>query len=132
MTLLRRTLKVQAALWAVFGLACLVAPASVAQTLSGLSAGGVDATIRVLGVAALALAMLMALVAQHPGETWWWAWSFVVLEAGVATVCILHAVIGVSGDVSPVPWWILGLASAGFAVADLVALAKAEQTDPFV
>lgn len=130
MTLLRRTLKVQAALWAALGLACLVAPSWVRALLSGEGAGGDDAIVRVLGVAALVLAMMMVLVAQHPGETWWWAWAFVLLEAGVATICILRALAGPDGAPT-LPWWIAGVASAAFAVVDLVALARAEQTKPF-
>lgn len=131
MTLLRKTLKAQAALWAVFGLVCLVAPASVGHLLIDQTNGGTDAIIRVLGVAGLTLAMTMILVAQHPGEAWWWAWAFALLEAGVATVCILHAVLGVPDGLAAWPWWVLGLASSAFAALDLVALARAEQSKPF-
>lgn len=131
MTLLRRTLKVQAALWAAFGLACLIAPGSVHEMLTGIgSSSGDDAIVRVLGLAGVILAMTMVLVAQHPSETWWWAWAFVLLEAGVATVSILQAVTG--QEYTPTtPWWILGAVSTAFAILDLVALARSEQAKPF-
>lgn len=131
MTLLQRVLKVQAALWALFGILGLAIPAALTDRLFGADAG-VDALTRLLGVAALVLAMLMVLVSQHAIETWWWAWAFALLEAGVATVCILHAAVGTSESVSAMPWWTLGVVSLVFGGLDLVALARAEQTKPFV
>jgi hypothetical protein len=132
MTLLRRVLKIQAALWAVVGLLCLVAPGSVVDRLSeGVgSSAGTDALVRVLGVAAMVLAMLMVLVAQR-ADTWWWAWAFAVLETGVATVAVLQAALGVPEGEPTAAWWLLGTASATFAVLDLVALARAGQERPF-
>ena len=131
MTLLRRVLKVQAALWALVGFVCVVLPASAAGRLGDPGSGaGTDAIVRVLGVAAIVLAMLMVLVAQRT-DTWWWAWSFALLEAGVATVAILHALIGVPEGAPEAIWWLLGGTSAAFAVLDLVGLARAEQTKPF-
>ncbi len=53
-----------------------------------------DAWIRALGVIAVVLALLMVLVAQRLEDVWWWAWAFVVLEAGTATVFVLHALFG--------------------------------------
>ena len=131
MTLLRRVLKVQAGLWALAGLACLVAPGSIVLRLGdGGSSAGTDALVRVLGMASIALAMLMVLVAQR-ADTWWWAWAFALLEAGVATIVILHALIGVPEGAPVAIWWLLGGTSAVFAVLDLVGLARAEQTKPF-
>jgi hypothetical protein len=132
MTLLRRVLKVQAALWAVLGIVCVAAPASVVDRLGdGGSSAGTDAIVRLLGVAAVVLAMLMVLVAQR-ADTWWWAWSFALLETAVATVAVLHALLGVP-DGGPVAiWWVIGISSAVFAVLDLVALSRTGQERPFV
>src|SRR5262245_28433783 len=130
MTLLRRVLKVQAAVWALVGLTLLVAP-GVALDAAGMARGSsADATLRVLGVASIVLAMLMVLVAQRP-DTWWWAWAFALLETGVATVAVLHASFGVPDGGSSGVWWLLGIASAVFAVLDLVALARTGQERPF-
>ena len=128
MTLLRRVLKTQSAVWAIVGLACLAAPGAVAGAL-GVDATD-DAVLRLLGVAAVVLAMAMVLVSQHLQETWWWAWAFTLLEAGVATVCVLRAVAGPDGGPTA-PWWIAGVASITFGGLDLIGLARAEQTKPF-
>jgi hypothetical protein len=131
MTLLRRVLKVQAALWALVGLVCVILPASAAARLGDPGSGaGTDAIVRVLGVAAIVLAMLMVLVAQRT-DTWWWAWSFALLEAGLATVAVLHALVGVPEGAPVAIWWLLGATSAVFAVLDLIGLARAEQAKPF-
>ena len=79
---------------------------------------------------ALILAMLMVLVAQHTGEAWWWAWAFALLEAGVATVCVLHAIAD-SGSGRPlVGWWIAGVVSVVIGALDLLGLVRAEQAKP--
>lgn len=131
MTFLQRVLKIQAALWALFGLVLVLNPGIVVEAIFGLPAAADATLLRVLGVAALVLAMLMVLVSQHAGETWWWAWAFALLEAGVATICLLHAVLG-AGEAEPsLPWLIAGIVSIVFGGLDLVGLARAEQAKPF-
>lgn len=132
MTFLQRVLKVQAALWALFGLVLVGRPGAVAE---GLLRGDppTDATLlRVLGVTALVLALLMVLVSQHAAETWWWAWAFALLEAGTATICILHAVLAMGEGRPTWPWWVVGLASILLGALDLVGLVRAEQAKPIV
>ena len=128
MTLLRRVLKTQSAVWAIVGLACLAAPGAVAGAL-GVDATD-DAVLRLLGIAAVVLAMAMVLVSQHLPETWWWAWAFALLEAGVATVCVLRALTAAPGTPTAA-WWIAGVASIAFGALDLLGLARAEQAKPF-
>jgi hypothetical protein len=131
MAFLQRVLKIQAAVWALAGGAFLALSDTVLGFLDVGISPNVVALARVLGVAAIVLAMLMVLVAQHAGEAWWWAWAFAVLEAGVATICVLHALLGVPDFTSPLPWWLAGLASILFGAADLIGLARAEQERPF-
>ncbi|MGZ5302364.1 MAG: hypothetical protein ACXWEJ_11170, partial [Actinomycetota bacterium] len=94
MTFLRRVLSAQAALWAVFGFIVGIAPGWLLETVAGQPALTDDAWFRALGVIAVVLALLMVLVAQRLEDVWWWAWAFVVLEAGTATVFVLHALFG--------------------------------------
>jgi hypothetical protein len=57
-----------------------------------------------LGVGAFALAMLMAMVANHVEENWWWSWAFVVGSGGIALVSFARAVSD-PADSSSVAWW---------------------------
>jgi hypothetical protein len=131
MTFLRRVLKVQAALWALVGVAFVVAPTVFLDHVVDL--GGDDRAtvlVRLLGVTAVILAMLMVLVSQHVGETWYWAWAFALLEAGVATVSVLHALFGVPDGSGTWQWWLAGVVSIAFCVLDLFGLVRAEQAKP--
>jgi hypothetical protein len=130
MTFLRRVLKVQAALWALTGLVVLAVPNTVLDAFGvPVTSGGV-ALLRVLGVAAIVLALLMVLVGQHASEAWWWTWAFAVLEAGVATVFVLQALLGDDGHAWP--WLALGVGSIVFGILDLVGLVRGEQEKPVV
>jgi hypothetical protein len=131
MEFLQRVLKLQAALWALTGLALLIVPGTVlSDVLTIGQTPGVVAFARLLGVTAIALALAMVLVAQHANEAWWWAWCFAILEAGVATVCVLHALWGVPEGYRAWPWWLAGVVSIVFGGLDLVGLARAEQAKP--
>lgn len=125
MTFLRRVLKVQAAVWAVVGVLLATVPVFVVDGLLGQPVPADQAWLRLSGVMAAVLAMLMVLVAQRVAEVWWWAWAFALLEAGNATVFWLHAVFGVPSGAAVWPWWIGGAASAAFGALDLVGLALA-------
>lgn len=131
MTFLRRVLKVQAALWALHGVALALAPAQLLR-LFDQPIPQEGAWLRIAGVMALVLAMLMVLVSQNLTQTWWWAWAFAVLEAGVATVSILNAVFGVPADAAAWPWWFSGIASMVFGTLDLIGIARAGQEKPIV
>ena len=77
-----------------------------------------DAWLRALGVIAVVLALLMMLVAQRLEDVWWWAWAFVVLEAGTATVFMLHALFGLPDGASTWSWWLLAIVNGAFAALD--------------
>jgi hypothetical protein len=131
MTFLRRVLKVQAALWALFGVALAVAPGLVLRLLDQPPvADGV--WLRMAGVMAVVLAMLMVLVSEHLKETWWWAWAFALLEAGTATVFVLNALVGLPEGAAAWPWWVFGVVHLAFAAALLWGLARSGQENPFV
>ena len=109
MTFLRRVLSAQAALWAVFGFVVGVAPGWLLQTVARQPALTDDAWLRALGVIAVVLALLMMLVSQRLEDVWWWAWAFVVLEAGTATVFMLHALFGLPEGASDVVLVVAGV-----------------------
>lgn len=132
MKLLSRTLKAQGGLWALLGLVLLVKPGLVVEQVLGLPPAPETALLRVLGVASVVLAMLMVLVAQHVDETWWWAWAFALLEAGVASVCLLHVLLGAGESAPSLPWWVAGLVSVMFGALDLAGMGRAGQEKPIV
>jgi hypothetical protein len=131
MTFLRRVLSAQAALWAVFGFVVGVAPGWLLHTVGRQPALTDDAWLRALGVMAVVLALLMMLVSQRLEDVWWWAWAFVVLEAGTATVFMLHALFGLPDGASTWSWWLLAIVNGAFAVLDMVGLGLAAQDKPF-
>jgi peptidoglycan/LPS O-acetylase OafA/YrhL len=128
MTFLRRVLMLQAALWAVVGLVLLALPGSLVETFTERSAAGDRTWLRLAGVMALVLAMLMVLISRRLLDVWWWTWAFAILEAGVATVSVLTAVVG---DPPAWPWWVLGTVSALFLLLDLIGIARSEREKPF-
>jgi hypothetical protein len=117
-------LRWQAVLWAAFGLVLIVAPGWLVEVVFDQPVLGEDAWLRVAGVLAIVLAGQMVLVGHRIEELWWWTWLFVLLELGTAIVFVLNAVTGIA-DGSPVwPWWVLGGLNMGFALLEVVGLAK--------
>ena len=80
---------------------------------------------------AVVLALLMVLVSQRLEDVWWWAWAFVVLEAGTATVFMLHALFGLPEGAPTWSWWLLAVVNGAFAALDLIGLGLAAQEKPF-
>ena len=132
MKLLRRLLEVLAALWGLTGALLLLAPRWTTETLLHQVPVGDATWLRLAGVMSLVLALLIVLVQQHLSEVWWWAWAFAVLEAGVATVCVLHALFGVPAGAEAWAWWLLGAVSGALAAGLLLGLGYAGQEKPFV
>jgi hypothetical protein len=129
-TFLRRILYVQAALWAIFGVALAVAPGWLVVTVGGQPASD-HAWLRALGVMAIVFALLMVLVAQRLEDVWWWSWAFVVLEAGTATVFALHALFGLPPGADAWWWWLLAAVNGMIGALELVGLGLAAQEKPF-
>jgi hypothetical protein len=123
--LLRAVLRWQAAASAIFGLALVFVPAAVVEGAMGQPPLQEDAWVRLLGVAAVALAAQMVLVQRRVEDLWWWTWSFVALEVGVGVVFLLNALVGVPDGAPSWPWWAGGGISVAWAGLDVAGLAKA-------
>jgi len=130
--LLRRVLVIQAAVWAVCGIAIAVAPRFVVVTLFDLPAHPDQGYIRVAGICSFVLALLMVLVARRLADIWWFTWAFVVAAAGTAIVATLNAIFGLPEGASPLLWWLFAGASAAFTVGLLAGLAKTGTERPVV
>jgi hypothetical protein len=131
MSLLRRLLKAQAALWFVTGAVACVGPGWLVERVLGQPPLQEDAWLRIAGVMAVVLAMFMVLVSQRLEDVWWWAWTVVLLEAGTATVALLNALVSLPPGAAAWPWWLLFVLNAGFAAGGLVALARGAREKPF-
>jgi hypothetical protein len=130
--LLRRLLKVQAALWLLWSVAVLVAPAWVAEGLMGQSPLPQYVWLREIGIMGLVLAMLMVLVSQRIEELWWWSWAFAILEVGTTTLLVLTALLGLPAGAAAWPWWVLAALNAVIGAGLLIGMSDAGQEKPFV
>jgi len=130
--LLRWLLKVQAILWAAWGLVALVTPRWLVETAMGQPSLGDAVWLRSIGVLSLTLALLMVLVSQKLDDVWWWSWAFAVADIGLGTVCVLHVLFGLPDGVAAWPWWMLGVLNAALGAGLLVGMAEAGQEKPFV
>ncbi len=128
MAFLRRVLTLQATLWGVAGAVLLALPGAVVEQVLDRDPGPERTWLRLAGVMAIVLAMLMVLISRRLLEVWWWAWAFAILEAGVATIAVLAAV---GGDPPAWPWWTLGGLSILFLLLDLFGIARSEREKPF-
>lgn len=81
--------------------------------------------VRILGVASIAMAMLMVLVAHRVEEVWWWSWAFAVLEIGRAVVATVNAVFGLPQGGGALLWWLIAGVSLVFTAGLLWGLARA-------
>ena len=132
MKLLRRVLYWQAALWAATAAALVAVPGWLVERVLDQPPLGEDAWLRITGVTAFALALLMVLVANRLEDVWWWAWAFVILEAGTAAVFVLNALAGLAEGVAAWPWWVLGALNALVGAVELAALARTGVEKPVV
>jgi hypothetical protein len=123
--LLRNVLRWQAAASAILGLALATVPRAVVEGAMGQPPLQEDAWVRLLGVAAVALAAQMVLVQRRLEDLWWWTWSFVTLEIGVGIVFLLNALFGVPEGAPAWPWWAGAGISLLWAGLDVAGLAKA-------
>lgn len=131
MTLLRRTLKAQAALWLLWSLAVGLVPRFVLEDVFGQPILADYAWVRASAVMGIVLALLMVLVAQRIEELWWWSWAFAVLEVGTATVFAVNALFGVPDGAPAWPWWTLAAINAAIGATLLAGMGLAGQEKPF-
>ncbi len=109
MRLLRRVLYWEAAVWTLAGVALAALPGFVLVGVFDQVRLAENAWVRIVGVQAVTLALLMVLVAQRIERLWWWSWAFVLGTAGIATVAVLNVTLGLPAGSSAGLWW--GLAS---------------------
>jgi hypothetical protein len=114
----------QAVVWAACGIAIAVAPRFVLVTLFDLPPLPDQGYVRIAGVFAFSLSLLMVLVARRLETLWWFAWAFVLATAGSAIVAALNALFGLPDGVSPLLWWVFAAVSTAFTVGLLAGLAK--------
>ena len=114
----------EAAIWAACGVAIAVAPRFVLVTMFDLPELPDDGYVRIAGVFAFSLSLLMVLVARRLETLWWFTWAFVLATAGSAIVAALDALFGLPDEASPLLWWVFAATSAAFTVGLLAGLAK--------
>jgi hypothetical protein len=114
----------QALVWAACGIAIAVAPRFVLVTVFDLPPLPDQGYVRIAGVFAFSLSLLMVLVARRLETLWWFAWAFVLATAGSAIVAALNALFGLPDGVSPLLWWVFATVSTAFTVGLLAGLAK--------
>jgi hypothetical protein len=114
----------QALVWAACGIAITVVPRFVLVTMFDLPELPDQGYVRIAGLFAFSLSMLMVLVARRLETLWWFAWAFVVATAGSAIVAALNALIGLPDGASPLLWWVFAGVSTAFTFGLLAGLAK--------
>ena len=114
----------QALVWAACGIAIAVAPRLVLVTMFDLPPLPDQGYVRIAGVFAFSLSLLMVLVARRLETLWWFAWAFVLATGGSAIVAALNALFGLPEGASPLLWWLFATVSAAFTVGLLAGLAK--------
>jgi ABC-type Fe3+-siderophore transport system permease subunit len=129
MNALRRALYVQAAVWAASGVALSIAPGSVLVTLFDQPKTD-PAWLRIVGIQAFALAMLMVLVAHRIEDLWWWSWAFALATVGVAAVVVLNASFGLSPGQPALFWWLFSAVAVASSLGLLAGLFVSSQEQP--
>jgi hypothetical protein len=130
MNALRRTLYLQAGVWAIVGLALAVAPRAVLVTLFDQPPHEQFAWVRMLGVQSIGLALLMVLVAHRVEELWWWSWAFAIATVASAAVALLNAAFGLGPHESGELWWVFAGVSMLFSLGLLYGLYAASREQP--
>jgi hypothetical protein len=129
MNALKRALYLEAAVWAVAGLALSIAPRSVIVTM--FDQPPIDpAWLRLVGIQAFGLAMLMVLVAHRIEDLWWWSWAFALMTVGIAAVAVLNTAFGLAPGQPSLFWWLFSTVTVVSAVALLIGLYISSQEQP--
>jgi hypothetical protein len=123
-------LYLQAGVWGLAGLILTVAPKFTLVTLFDQPRHQEFAWLRLFGLQAICLAMLMVLVAHRVEELWWWSWAFAFVTTAMAAVVVLNAAIGLAPYQSATLWWILSVVIVGFALGLLYGLFVSSREQP--
>jgi hypothetical protein len=127
---LRRTLYLQAAVWALAGAGLALFPGFLLHGVFGQPLLEETAWLRLLGVHSVAVAMLMVLVAHRIEDLWWWSWAFALMTTAVVAVVVLNAAFGLAPGESSVLWWLFGVVAVGFDLSLLYGLFVASRENP--
>jgi hypothetical protein len=131
MSLLRRVLYYQAAVWTACGIAVAITPGTVLRLFDQPSYPDVT-YVRVSGVLSVGLSLMLVLVAQKLDDVWWWSWTFAAADAAIVTITALHAVLGLPRGAGALLWWLFAGVNLVLGCAMLVGLGRAGQEKPFV
>lgn len=107
---LRTVLYVEAALFGLKGLVLAVVPGLALETVAGLPVPADHVWIRVTGILAITLALLMVLVAQNAEDDWYWTWAFIFAQGNLTLLFLVKALFG-SNDPTWF-WWAGAIISA--------------------
>lgn len=110
MALLRRVLYLEALLWSAKGTVLALFPHYVLVTIAGMQPYPEYVWVRVVGIMAFAVALLMVLVGQDAERTWFWTWAFVFAQGGMTAVFLLKVIL--TSPATPALWWAAGAFSA--------------------
>jgi hypothetical protein len=128
---LRTVLSLHAAMWTASGFAVASAPGWVLVTVFDQARNLELTFVRISGVLAVALALMMVLVAQKE-DVWWWSWAF-VLETGLtALVTTLHAIGSVPAGSASWFWWIFAITNIVLAAMLVSGIGRAGTEKPIV
>jgi len=127
---LRRALYVQAAVWGSAGLALAVAPRFVLVTLFAQPEMSEFLCLRVLGIQAFGVAMMMVLVGHRIEDLWWWSWAFALVAVGTAATVVLNAAFGLDPGQSAGLWWTFSAVTTALALWLLGGLYVTSQQHP--
>jgi hypothetical protein len=132
MDTLRRTLYLQAAVWAIAGIALAAVPEWLLPHLFGqpFRLSREVAWIRLLGVESIGLSMLMVLVAHRVEELWWWSWAFAMVNVAFAAIVVLNAGFGLEEHESRIFWWTFSGVAVAFALGMLYGLFVSSREQP--
>src|SRR6266536_924324 len=131
MNTLRRVLYLEAGVWAVCGAAMALAPRFVLVTLFDQPPVGEFAWLRLYGIQAVGMAMLMVLVAHRIEQLWWWSWAFALVSAGTGAVAVLNAAFGLSPGEPSGLWWLFAAVGLAFSFGLLYGLFQSSKEQPF-
>lgn len=124
MKLLRRVLYWEAAVWTLAGAALSLFPRPILHLAFDQPHAVEYAWVRITGIQAVGLALLMILVAHRIEDLWWFSWAFVLTGGGVALLCALNALFGLPRGASALLWWLMAGIDGLFTGLLLAGLAK--------
>jgi len=122
--LLRRALYWEAALWGLFGALLALVPSWFLESVMGQLPIPEHAGVRILGVHAVGIALLMVVVGHRIESIWWFSWAFVLVFVGTAGVAVLNVFFSLRSHSAEAPWWILTGVAVAFSGVLLVGLAR--------